>query len=424
MRSATLERRDPLRPAERRRFPLDPLRAVAAMVVVATHVYVNQLRTMAAPTAGQEQLSHVFEVAADAAVMLFFVLSSFVLYLPASRAALAGREPVTWQDMLLRRVVRLLPLYVVVVVVVWAMTNTSLPGNWRDLALHLTMTHVYSDKYIFWTNGPAWSLAVEFHYYVLMAIVTPLVVRWAGRSPSRRVRIARVSTFPAALVVVGVAYLLWAVATQEHGAWHIWFGPLSMAAIFGMGLALAVAVASGVELRHRAVRGALVVAAVATFGYVAAVRNPYDVQDQLWRLALGLAATALIASIVMTTGAVPRWLVWKPLVSIGLISYGIYLLHEPVMRFARWSGLLFDGADGLRGLLAFAGSTAIVLALTVALAKFSYGAIELNAMRILATFEPGARLRDYYAHTLDEVDLPPRRVVRPAAASPQPTRAV
>ena len=54
-------------------------------------------------------------------------------------------------------------------------TNPDLPGHWQDLVLHLTFTHVYSDQYIFWTDGPAWSLAVEFHFYVLMALSVPLV---------------------------------------------------------------------------------------------------------------------------------------------------------------------------------------------------------------------------------------------------------
>ncbi len=85
--------------------------------------------------------------------------------------------------LLFRRMARLLPLYYVVVLVVWTTTNPSLPGHWQDLLLHLTFTHVYSDDYIFWTVGPAWSLGVEFHFYVLMALSVPLV---ACRSTPRR----------------------------------------------------------------------------------------------------------------------------------------------------------------------------------------------------------------------------------------------
>ncbi len=76
------------------------------------------------------------------------------------------------------------------VLVVWALTNPSLPGHWQDLLLHLTFTHVYSDEFIFWTDGPAWSLAVEFHFYVLMALSVPLVHAAVRRASSRRARLA------------------------------------------------------------------------------------------------------------------------------------------------------------------------------------------------------------------------------------------
>ena len=107
-------------------------------------------------------------------VEMFFVLSGFVLWLPVARAP---RSTDGWADpgwvLLFRRMARLLPLYYAVVLVVWALTNPDLPGHWQDLLLHLTFTHVYSDQYIFWTDGPAWSLAVEFHFYVLMALSVP-----------------------------------------------------------------------------------------------------------------------------------------------------------------------------------------------------------------------------------------------------------
>ena len=129
----------------------------------------------------------------DLFVEMFFVLSGFVLWLPVARAAIDGRAGRPGWVLLFRRMARLLPLYYAVVLVVWAITNPSLPGHWQDLLLHLTFTHVYSDQYIFWTDGPAWSLAVEFHFYVLMALSVPLVARCGRRTttpagPARRRR--------------------------------------------------------------------------------------------------------------------------------------------------------------------------------------------------------------------------------------------
>lgn len=405
---------DPVAPAHRRRFPLDPVRAIAAMVVIVTHVHSNQLLTITHPSDGEVRLNHTLEVFADASVTVFFVLSAFVLYLPAARAAMAGRNSTTWKDMLLRRIVRLLPLYFIVVLVVWSATNTRLPGTWQDLLLHMSMLHVYSDRYIFWTDGPAWSLAVEFHFYVLMAIVTPLATAWAIQSHSPRIRIARMSAFPAVLAVAGVVYLMWAVRTYSHDRWSVWFGPLGMMSIFAMGMALAVAVAGGVELRSTWVRRSLALGALGVFVLVAMLRDPLNTSDQLWRLALGVASAALISSIVMTTGQVPRWLTWRPLVALGVFSYGMYLLHEPLMRFARWVGVLLPGDLGIGG---FIGSAAIVLTLTIFAARFSFNYVESNAMRILSTFETGGRFREYYSRTLDTAELPDNRKLSTATSA-------
>ena len=103
-----------------------------------------------------------------------------MLWLPVARACVdrAGGRP--GRVLLMRRMARLLPLYYAIVLVVWTTTNPSLPGHWQDLLTHLTFTQIYSDQYIFWTDGPAWSLAVEFHFYVLMALAVPFVNAAAG----------------------------------------------------------------------------------------------------------------------------------------------------------------------------------------------------------------------------------------------------
>ena len=187
-------------------------------------------------------------------VEMFFVLSGFVLWLPIARTALEGRVGRPGWVMLFRRMARLTPLYFAVVLVVWALTNPSLPGHWQDLLLHLTFTHIYSDEYIFWTNGPAWSLAVEFHFYVLMALSVPLIHAGVRRAATRRARMAIVLVLPALLLVSGITYLTWITVWSpvEMDNWSALFSPLSRAADFGVGTALAVITAAGVRLGRRA----------------------------------------------------------------------------------------------------------------------------------------------------------------------------
>jgi peptidoglycan/LPS O-acetylase OafA/YrhL len=57
---------------------------------------------------------------------------------------------------------------------------------------------------------------------------------------------------------------------------------------------------------------------------------------------IGLAVTAVAAAGLVAgaaTGAGERVLAWRPLAYLGIISYGLYLWHRPLMRAFTDSGL-------------------------------------------------------------------------------------
>src|SRR4029077_863724 len=203
---------------------------------------------------------------------------------------------------LFRRMARLLPLYAAVVLVVWAFTNPNLPGHWQDRALPLTFTHIYSDQYIFWTDGPAWSLAVEFHFYVLMALSIPLVHAAVRRTSSRRARLAVVSVLPVLLVVTGVTYLAWRAAWSppDMEIWSVLFSPLSRAADFGIGTGLAVIAAAGVRL-GRPARMTAAAVGLAGLGYLVSQR-PFVLVGEWWHPAYALAIAIALTAIVLHDG--------------------------------------------------------------------------------------------------------------------------
>ncbi|MDT9593183.1 acyltransferase [Nocardioides zeae] len=380
------------------RYPLGWLRALAALSVVTFHAY-QWNRTGPEGTWPLGGGLHQLMTGTDLFVDLFFVLSGFVLWVPVARAVLDGADGRPGWVVLVRRLARLLPLYVTVVLVVWAATNPSLPGHWQDLVLHLTFTHVYSDTYIFWTNGPAWSLAVEFHFYVLVALAIPVVRRLARRAHERGQRLLLTSALPALLVAVGVGYTWWVtqVLHPDPTDWSVLFSPVGKAADFGVGMLLAVAAAAGVRLRAGA-RGLLAVAGVAALVLLAASR-PHDVDGLWWHPAYALAITAALAAIVLHDGPWPTWMSWGPLAWLGGLGYGIYLIHEPVMRLLGWLGLLPEPAAGL----VFVVTAAVVAVPTVALAWLSSRTVEAAGADLLALIEADGRRRDYYAHLGREV---------------------
>lgn len=391
----------------RPQYPLGWLRGIAALCVVTFHAYQYQRTapTWEWPFSGT---LHQVMTGSDLFVDMFFVLSGIVLWLPLAQAAVSGRPGRSGRVLLYRRMARLVPLYVVVVVLVWAWSNPTFPGHWQDLLLHLTFTHIYSDDYIFWTNGPAWSLAVEFHFYLIMAIAVPFVYAGVRRARTRAGRIAVAAVLPVACVLVTAGFFVWALVLdpQEHTNWSVWFSPLSRAADFGIGMGLALISAAGVRLGSR-VRGAL-----ATVGLVATavlvMERPLTTYGELWHPMYALSIAFGLSAIVLHDGPWPRLLDWRPLAWIGALGYGIYLIHEPVMRVLGSWGVLPEPRLGPWFLV-----TAVLVAIpTVALAWVSSRTVEAAGLRMLRTLDRDGSPRDYYAHLTDVEPEAPRPLSR------------
>lgn len=384
-------------------YPLGWLRALAALSVVTFHAYQNNRSgpDSAWPFSG---IGHQLMGGTDLFVDMFFVLSGLVLWLPIARAAERGVASRSGRTLLYRRMARLLPLYVVLVLLVWSLTNPTFPGHWVDLVTHLTFTHIYSDQYIFWTNGPAWSLAVEFHFYVLVALSVPLVNAGVRRATTRRGRLAVASALPAALVVVSPVYLAWAMlAGVPHTDWSTWFSPLSRATDFGLGMGLALLAVAGVRLGGAA-RGALLALGLGAL-LALVITRPLSVAGEWWHPLYALAICVALSSIVLHDGPYPSWLSWRPLAWLGGLGYGIYLIHEPVMRFLGSLGLFPDPAPGWRFLV-----TAVLVAVpSVALAWVSSRTVEAAGQRMLGLMERDGSPRDFYAHLEEPATAGSRR---------------
>ncbi|GCD90101.1 acyltransferase [Nocardioides sp. LS1] len=375
-------------------YPLGWLRGLAALFVVFFHAYQNN-RTGPTSVWPWSGTAHQLMLGTDLFVDMFFVLSGLVLWLPVARAAADGREGRPGRVLLYRRLARLVPLYFTIVLIVWGLTNPVWPGHWQDLLTHLTFTHVYSDTYIFWTDGPAWSLAVEFHFYVLMALAVPFVNRAVRRTTSRAGRLAVVSVLPVLATLVGLGDLLWSVVLtdQDPTNWSVWFSPLSRGADFGIGMGLAVLAAAGVRL-GRPARIAAVVVGLAATGVLVMVR-PFDSNaTEWWHPLYALTLAVAMSAIVLNDGPWPRILDWKPLAWVGGLGYGVYLLHEPVMRLVGWMGLLPAARPGAWFMITFA----IVIGPSLALAWLSSRTVEAAGLRMLSMIDKDGRPRDYYAH--------------------------
>ncbi|TBW39255.1 acyltransferase [Siculibacillus lacustris] len=318
------------------------------------------------------------------AVFLFFILSGFLITGILHRARLAieaGRTAVraALTDFWIRRALRIFPAYYL-----WLGVFVVLDVTFRDGAIvpelgwYLTYTQNVLIGFVTHAWGDfthVWSLAVEQQYYVFFA---PLVVVVAARRH-------------AALMVATIVLCL--VAIQGLNAIGFEMISLYTAPITGFVFMGAGALMTLERERLPALLGSRPALALAGGGIVALAAYPVAERTVGFHLpyAVLVAASASALSVVMIhvlqrpDGFTVRILETRPLKFLGLISYGLYVVHLPIGVFAeRWLPLeAWSLASGLpRNLIDFA----VMAPLSVAVAAASFFLVEAKFLALKDRF--------------------------------------
>jgi peptidoglycan/LPS O-acetylase OafA/YrhL len=311
-------------------------------------------------------------------VDLFFTVSGYLI----TSLLLAERDgtgrislPAFWG----RRARRLLPaLFVLIAAVLIVYAIWGAPGqaeqlrdpglaglfyvaNWQAIA---------GDGYWALFSAPSpfehvWSLAIEEQFYLLWPFVVVLVLVFLGvrRGPRTLAIVAG-----AAAVVSAVLMAVYAGSDIERA----YLGTDSRLGSILIGAVVAVLLHRPVlPLQTEAARRALVTSAWTCAALLAVIWVAFDGNDMLlYRGGFtvhALAVAVIIVAITLHPGTVlGRALSWRPLVAIGLISYGLYLWHWPVFVWMNPDRMGFSGW----------GLTAVRFAVAFGLAYASYRLIE------------------------------------------------
>ncbi|WP_235470615.1 acyltransferase family protein [Streptomyces platensis] len=380
----------------RRASPIDGFRGLAALSTVAFHVWQQYFRYDAQgshPPVDNPVLGAAFSLEV---IDLFFVLSAYLLTLSYARAALDGGSTRPARLFLFRRAIRILPLYFLAVLVVWATRNPTLPGNWRDLVEHLTFTHVFDQQRIFYTLGPTWSLSLEVLFYLVLVALGPLAVRVCRPLRRRRTRVAVCAAgclflYAAPLVWIAVAHYRFGV---PHTDWVVYFGPQARFGGFAAGMGLAVLTAALGDRGRLGPRTALPLAALASAGLFALSLDsgPENFTFTFYHP----IASALWVLLLFSTLHVRQQAFWQSLLTArwltaaGLVSYSLFIWHEPVMLQLHNAGLLPTGQSG------FLPALLIVFLVAVPVAAASYWLIEYPASLLGRLKDHRGRPREFY----------------------------
>ena len=376
-------------PKQARSRELEGYRGLAAVSIVAFHVCQYALP--------QESPSPIFVALTRFEVVdVLFAMSAYLLALSYARAAIDGGSTHTAGEFLFRRAVRILPLYWIAVIVVWAVRNPTVHADYLDLIEHLTFTHIFDEKRIFYTLGPVWSMSLEIFFYGTLVILGPAGVRLCRRIGTRKRRVTALLAGCGVLFAIPVVWNAFAFfvlkISFEH--WPVYFGPQARFGAFAVGMALAVVAAArrsepvfaGVwptVLRVVAlviVLGATTWNRSGTWGQVAY----HDVSALGWGL--------LLASTVLGRKgqAWSRWLSWRPLTLVGLLSYSIYMWHEPLMMLLAGTGVIS------RSPAALPAAIVIMLVAAFLVGGLSYQLIEYPTSKLRAIRGRDGSPRDYY----------------------------
>jgi len=354
---------------------VEGMRACAAMGVVVTHVAF--------------QTGHSSGVAGrlfgrfDLAVAVFFALSGFLLWRGHAAAARdLGSRPRTGHY-LRSRVVRIMPAYVVAVIVILTLLPDADHASRTVWLANLTLTQIYVPLTLTGGLTQMWSLSVEVSFYLAL----PVLALLARRLPVR----ARAWAI-AALAALSLAWG-W---VPLHGGYGInplnW--PPAFFSWFAAGMLLAEWAYSGVGLPVRLAQkkaGRVFMAVIAVSAYLVAASPlagpeglvPGTATQFAVKTAMGsLVAFALVAPLVLDRPDTPhRVLGTTGMVTLGRWSYGLFIWHLAALA------MVFP----VLGTFPFTGRMPVVLVSTLifgwAIAAVSYGLVESPCREALRRWE-------------------------------------
>ena len=348
---------------------IDSLRAIAAMSVLAYHaLYKSILLWLPNGSALSPWAAHL-----DVGVPIFFVLSGFLLYGPFVRARLSGAQAPDTRAYGWRRVMRIVPAYWVALVVV-GVAGATIAGyagvfSAKGVPGYFCFLQIYNPNTAQGGINPAWTLCVEVTFYAFL----PLWARLMGRLPRTHgvgVELAAL----AALFALSVGWKLFALGHADPNAFGLsaapWLEPLpAYLDHFTLGMALAVLAAARKPVRVPPVAcwaiGAAAFWVLATrLGLHGSVNDHLTTARYLARHELnGVVAVALVAPVALGAlrGRAARVFELRPIVFLGVVSYGIYLYHVGVLVFLFEHGLAPQSAGSRAAFLAIAGSASILL---------------------------------------------------------------
>jgi peptidoglycan/LPS O-acetylase OafA/YrhL len=339
----------------RRSAGLDGVRGLAALTVFVFHIWLYGAKGSSSNLAAD--VFNEFRIG----LICFFVLSGYLLYGAFARAAPKQAGEVPMRRYLLRRGARILPAYyvslfgsILLLEAVAGSPGVRLPDG-DGFTLFFFFAQNYSGSTIMKLNPVTWTLCLEVAFYVLLPVIGAFAYHLAKGRRGPQVALL------GGLMGLGVFWNV--LAFLDH-----WNQPATKALpaylpYFAAGMLLALFVEGRREDGRDLRLAPWPTAAVMLAGLALVVGNAYwhatspgPAHDAaimaLHDLPAGIGFALMILAVVAGRGISLGWLRARPLAQLGVISYGFYLWHVPLILFVKEMAADKPGAIELAALVA------------------------------------------------------------------------
>ncbi|WP_433338480.1 acyltransferase family protein [Spirillospora sp. CA-294931] len=350
----------PRPPGNTRLTEVDLLRFLAALAVLLYH-YTG---TRGGPWESDDPARELFHPISQVTqfgylgVELFFLISGFVILMSAWGRSMA--------DFTTSRIIRLYPAYWFAVLLIGALYLTTGEGRGRPQNIIPNLTMFQQGMGLQNASGVFWTLWVEMHFYALISILVLTGITYR-----------RCITFMSTWTVLAI------FARESHNDTLTSILIPEYAPYFVAGMAL--------YLTHKYGPNILLWGFVA-FSWATSIRyalptataKPFNIPDSnAWPAVPIVVTLAYVLMALAATGKL-RWLRWKPLITLGALTYPTYLIHYEIGP---------PLAELLHPALSYWAATATITAIVLAAAYLIHRLIERP---LAAWLKP--RLREAFDH--------------------------